>query len=75
MASTTTTAVEDTAKPKVIEVDVKDCPIEVVTVFSNRAEIVRNIIVEIAQPGLFTKTKSHHTILPQITSRCVRGGR
>jgi len=64
-AATTTTTTTTTAsasageistKPTVIKIDAKDCPVELVTVFTDRAEVVRNVKLDVSAPGYYDIT-------------------
>jgi len=62
------------AKPKVISVDVKECPVEIVTVFSDCAELVRNVKVTVDAPGLYDVRIENITEYTMPDSLHVSGG-
>lgn len=60
--TTTTTEVETQTTPTVVKIKAEDCPVEVVTVFTNRAEVVRNVKTTFDAPGLFTTPSPSHLL-------------
>jgi len=78
-ATTTTTTTSSSeqdmlAKPKEIRIDAKECPIEVVTVFSDRAEVIRNVKVDIDAAGLYNIAVENITRLAMPDTMHVSGG-
>ena len=56
--TTTTTEMETEpdfqTKPTIVKLKAEDCPVEAVTVYTDRAEVVREVKTTFDAPGLFT---------------------
>ena len=68
--TTTTPEIETQTTPTVVKIKAEDCPVEVVTVFTNRAEVVRSVKTTFDAPGLLTTPPSHFHMKRAINKHC-----